>query len=137
MLHAMNDQSAPPSSLLARMRELAPEMRAVRQDIHRHPELAYEEKRTAAIVAERLRAWGIAVHEGIGGTGVVGVLEAGKSSRRIGLRADMDALPIQEASGLPYESVHRGCASRSRAASTDASTSSSSLPKRARRGHGR
>jgi len=62
MLHAMNDQSAPPSSLLARMRELAPEMRAVRQDIHRHPELAYEEKRTAAIVAERLRAWGIAVH---------------------------------------------------------------------------
>jgi amidohydrolase len=110
MLHAMNDQSAPPSSLLARMRELAPEMRAVRQDIHRHPELAYEEKRTAGIVAERLRAWGIAVHEGIGGTGVVGVLEAGKSSRRIGLRADMDALPIQEASGLPYESVNRGCA---------------------------
>jgi hippurate hydrolase len=92
------------------MRELAPEMSALRQDIHRHPELAYEEKRTAALVAERLRAWGIAVHEGIGGTGVVGVLEAGKSSRRIGLRADMDALPILEASGLPYESVHRGCA---------------------------
>jgi hippurate hydrolase len=106
----MNELSAPHSPLLARMRELAPEMRAVRQDIHRHPELAYEEKRTAAIVAERLRAWGIAVHEGIGGTGVVGVLQAGKSSRRIGLRADMDALPIQEASGLPYESVHRGCA---------------------------
>ena len=110
MLSAMNDLPAPASPLLARMRSLAPEMCAVRQDIHRHPELAYEEKRTAAIVAERLRAWGIAVHEGIGGTGVVGVLEAGNSSRRIGLRADMDALPIQEASGLPYESVHRGCA---------------------------
>ncbi|HSW84623.1 MAG TPA: M20 aminoacylase family protein [Usitatibacter sp.] len=106
----MNELSAPPSPLLARMHELAPEMRAVRQDIHRHPELAYEEKRTAAIVSERLRAWGIEVHEGIGGTGVVGVLEAGKSSRRIGLRADMDALPIHETSGLPYESVHRGCA---------------------------
>ena len=110
MLEAMNELSAPPSPLLARMRELAPEMRAIRQDIHRHPELAYQEKRTAAIVAERLRAWGIEAHEAIGGTGVVGVLEAGKSSRRIGLRADMDALPIQEASGLPYESVHRGCA---------------------------
>jgi hippurate hydrolase len=96
--------------LLMRMQELAPEMRAIRQDIHRHPELAYGEKRTAAIVAERLRAWGIAVHEGIGGTGVVGVLENGKSARAVGLRADMDALPIHEASGLPYESVHAGCA---------------------------
>ena len=100
----------PPSPVLARMLELAPEMRAIRQDIHRHPELAYEEKRTAAIVAERLRGWGIPVHEGIGGTGVVGVVESGKSSRSIGLRADMDALPIHEASGLPYESVHPGCA---------------------------
>jgi amidohydrolase len=103
----MNDRPAP-SALLTRMHELAPEMRAIRQDIHRHPELAYEEKRTAAIVAERLRAWGIAVHEGIGGTGVVGVLGNGKSTRAIGLRADMDALPIHEKSGLPYESVHQG-----------------------------
>ena len=98
------------SEIITRMLELAPEMRAIRQDIHRHPELAYEEKRTAAIVAERLRAWGIAVHEGIGGTGVVGVLDSGKSPRAIGLRADMDALPIHEKSGLPYESVHKGCA---------------------------
>jgi len=97
-------------NLMARMHELAPEMREIRQDIHRHPELAYEEKRTAAIVAERLRAWGIEVHEGIGGTGVVGVLRNGNSRRAIGLRADMDALPIHEASGLPYESVNRGCA---------------------------
>jgi hippurate hydrolase len=98
------------NGIIARMAELAPEMQAIRQDIHRHPELAYEEKRTAAIVAERLRGWGIATHEGVGGTGVIGVLEAGKSGRAIGLRADMDALPIQEKSGLPYESVHAGCA---------------------------
>ena len=98
------------SPLMARMLELGAEMRAIRQDIHRHPELAYEEKRTAGIVAARLRDWGIEVHEGIGGTGVVGVIGAGKSARSIGLRADMDALPIHESSGLPYESVHAGCA---------------------------
>jgi len=108
MLRRMKDHS--PSPLVARMLELAPEMRAIRQDIHRHPELAYEERRTAGIVAGRLRDWGIEVHEGIGGTGVVGVLGSGKSSRSIGLRADMDALPIHEASGLAYESVHKGCA---------------------------
>ena len=102
----MNDRSA--AQLLERMHELAPEMREIRQDIHRHPELAYEEKRTAAVVAQRLRAWGVAVHEGIGGTGVVGVLEAGSSARTVGLRADMDALPIHERSGLAYESVHQG-----------------------------
>ncbi|MEP7070365.1 MAG: amidohydrolase, partial [Usitatibacter sp.] len=102
----MNDSSA--AQLLERMHELAPEMREIRQDIHRHPELAYEEKRTAAVVAQRLRAWGVAVHEGIGGTGVVGVLEAGRSARTVGLRADMDALPIHERSGLAYESVHQG-----------------------------
>jgi hippurate hydrolase len=96
------------SPLMARMLELAPELRAFRQDIHRHPELAYEEKRTAALVAARLREWGIDTHENIGGTGVVGVLQAGSSKRAIGLRADMDALPIHEATGLPYESVHRG-----------------------------
>src|SRR5919201_361196 len=101
----MNEPSSA-SALLARMLELAPEMRLLRRDIHRHPELAYEEKRTPAIVAERLRAWGIAVHEGLGGTGVVGVVEGGKSGRAIGLRADMDALPIHEKSGMHYESVH-------------------------------
>jgi len=95
---------------MARMLELAAEMRVIRQDIHRHPELAYQEKRTAAIVAARLREWGIETHENIGGTGVVGVLRAGSSTRAIGLRADMDALPIHEATGLPYESVHKGCA---------------------------
>lgn len=108
----MNDLSSrcASSPLMGRMLELASEMRTIRQDIHRHPELAYEEKRTAAIVAARLREWGIETHEHIGGTGVVGVLQAGSSKRAIGLRADMDALPIREATGLPYESVHQGLA---------------------------
>jgi hippurate hydrolase len=98
------------NDLMPRMLALAPELAAIRQDIHRHPELAYEEKRTAALVAARLRAWGIETHENIGGTGVVGVLQAGSSKRTIGLRADMDALPIHESTGLFYESVHKGLA---------------------------
>lgn len=98
------------SSLLAAMATWAAEMRDIRHDIHRHPELAYTEKRTAALVADRLRAWGIPVHEGIGKTGVVGVLQAGTSARAIGLRADMDALPIHENSGLVHASVHQGIA---------------------------
>lgn len=85
-------------------------MRAVRHDLHRHPELAYGEKRTAALVAKLLRQWGIEVHEGIGKTGVVGVIGAGSAQRAIGLRADMDALPIHETSGAPYASVHPGVA---------------------------
>jgi hippurate hydrolase len=95
-------------SLRAGISKLADEMRTVRRDIHRHPELAYQERRTAALVAERLRAWGITVHEHIGKTGVVGVLAAGTSERAIGLRADMDALPIVEASGAPHASIHPG-----------------------------
>ena len=98
------------SPLMARILELGEEMRAIRHDIHRHPELAYEEKRTSALVAARLREWGIEVHEGIGGTGVVGVIDGKPGGRSIGLRADMDALPIREATGLPYESVHAGLA---------------------------
>jgi amidohydrolase len=98
------------SPMMARILELAEEMRAIRRDIHRHPELAYEEKRTSALVAARLREWGIEVHEGIGGTGVVGVIAGKAHGRSIGLRADMDALPIREATGLPYESAHAGLA---------------------------
>src|SRR5215213_9663016 len=98
------------SSILAAISELAGEMRAIRHDIHRHPELAYNEWRTAALVAERLRAWGIEVHEGIGKTGLVGVLSAGTSGRAIGLRADMDALPIHESTGAPHASIHPGIA---------------------------
>jgi amidohydrolase len=95
-------------SMLAVMSNLAEEMRAIRHDIHRHPELGFKESRTSALVAERLRAWGIPVHERIGKTGLVGVLSAGTSERAIGLRADMDALPINETSGAPHTSIHQG-----------------------------
>jgi amidohydrolase len=96
------------SPLLAAMSKLAQEMRAVRHDIHRHPELGFNEWRTSALVAERLRGWGVTVHERIGKTGLVGVLSAGTSDRAIGLRADMDALPIRETSGAPHASTHQG-----------------------------
>jgi len=96
--------------LLAAMAAWAAEMRDIRHDIHRHPELAFTERRTAALVADRLRAMGIPVHEGIGKTGVVGVIQAGSSDRAIGLRADMDALPIHENSGSAHASVHQGIA---------------------------
>lgn len=98
------------TDLLARIAAIAAEFRAIRQDIHRHPEIAFNEQRTAGIVARLLRGWGIETHEGLGKTGVVGVLKAGDSGRSIGLRADMDALPIHEASGLAYASVHDGAA---------------------------
>ena len=81
---------------------------SLRRDIHRHPELAFAEHRTAALVAERLEAWGYAVERGIGGTGVVGTLTRGRRTKRLGIRADMDALPIAEATGLPYASSHAG-----------------------------
>ena len=79
-----------------------------RRDIHAHPELGFEEQRTADVVAKKLAEFGCEVFRGIGRTGVVGRLRAGASSRSIGLRADMDALPIQEATNLPYRSRHEG-----------------------------
>ena len=79
-----------------------------RRDIHAHPELGFEESRTAAIVAEKLRQFGCEVHAGIGRTGVVGVLRAGNGSRKIGLRAGMDALPIHEANAFEHRSTHAG-----------------------------
>jgi hippurate hydrolase len=80
----------------------------LRRDIHRHPELAFEEHRTAELVASRLEAWGYSVHRGLGGTGVVGTLKRGNSQRRLGLRADMDALPIQETTGVEWASSKPG-----------------------------
>lgn len=80
----------------------------LRRDIHRHPELGFKEFRTSDLVAERLSSWGYDVTRGLGGTGVVGQLRRGTGSKRLGLRADMDALPIQEATGLPHASVHAG-----------------------------
>ena len=81
---------------------------ALRRDIHAHPELGFEEHRTASLVAERLRQWGIEVHTGIAGTGVVGVLRQGNGPRSIGLRADLDALPLQEENHFPHRSTHDG-----------------------------
>jgi amidohydrolase len=77
------------------------------RDVHRHPELSHEEHRTAALVADRLRGAGFEVHEGVGGTGVVGVLRNGDGPAVL-LRADMDALPVREATGLPYASEATG-----------------------------
>ncbi|MEX3638177.1 M20 aminoacylase family protein [Paraburkholderia sp. BR14320] len=84
--------------------EIEEEMIALRHSIHAHPELAYEEFATGDLVAERLREWGYSVHRGMGQTGVVGQLKLGNGTRRLGLRADMDALPIHETTGLPYAS---------------------------------
>ena len=80
----------------------------LRRDIHRHPELAFEERRTAALVGDKQEAWGYAVERGVGGTGVVGRLVRGRGTRRLGLRADMDALPIHEASGAEWASPRPG-----------------------------
>ncbi len=84
------------------------ELTELRRDIHAHPELGLEEHRTAELVAQRLEQWGVEVHRGVGGTGVVGVLRNGNGHGRIGLRADMDALPITEATNLPYASGTSG-----------------------------
>jgi amidohydrolase len=86
----------------------APEMIALRRQIHAHPELRYEEVMTADLVASQLERWGIPVHRGLGGTGVVGTLRAGTSTRAIGLRADMDALPVQERNTFAHASRHPG-----------------------------
>jgi hippurate hydrolase len=84
------------------------ELSAIRRDIHAHPETAYEEFRTSGVVAEKLEAWGLEVHRGLGGTGVVGSLRVGKSPRAIGLRADMDALPLQEYNKFEHRSQNNG-----------------------------
>lgn len=95
-------------SLLDRVRRSQQELAAIRHDIHAHPELGMEEHRTSELVARKLEEWGIEVHRGVGGTGVVGVLRSGNGLTSVGLRADMDALPIQEATGLPYASQNPG-----------------------------
>ena len=79
-----------------------------RRDIHAHPELGFDEDRTADIVAEKLAGFGLEVHRGLGRTGVVGSLRVGNSQQTIGLRADMDALPIIEANSFDYRSTHDG-----------------------------
>ena len=96
------------SYLLDALQARIGEFVALRRDLHQHPELAFEEHRTAALVADKLAGWGYEVTRGIGGTGVVGRLVRGSGTRRLGLRADMDALPIDEASGVAWASAHPG-----------------------------
>jgi hippurate hydrolase len=94
--------------LLHALQARAGEFISLRRDIHQHPELAFEEHRTAALVADKLEAWGYAVERNIGGTGVVGTLVRGHGGKRLGLRADMDALPIVEETGAAWSSVNSG-----------------------------
>ena len=84
------------------------ELQQIRRDLHAHPELCYEEQRTSDIVAAKLTEWGIPVIRGLGLTGVVGIIKSGTSERAIGLRADMDALPMQEINTFPHASKHPG-----------------------------
>ena len=96
-------------SPIDRIKTFADDLVAIRRDFHAHPELGFEEVRTSGIVAQELARYGVTVHRGIGGTGVVGVLEGRTGSgRRIALRADMDALPIEEETNLPYRSTVPG-----------------------------
>jgi len=93
---------------IPRIAEYAADLAAIRQDFHRHPEIGFEEHRTSDKVAGLLEGWGIEVTRGIGGTGVVGMLAGTRPGRRIALRADMDALPMDEKTNLPYASVSPG-----------------------------
>ncbi|MDF3341656.1 amidohydrolase [Mycolicibacterium septicum] len=93
--------------MLAHLPEVRAWQEPLYRDLHQHPELSHQERRTAGLTAARLRESGLTVHEGVGGTGVVGVLSNGDGPRVL-LRADMDALPVTEATGLPYASSEPG-----------------------------
>ena len=88
------------SATLTTMHANADAFTALRRDIHQHPEIGFKEFRTSDLVAERLQRWGYEVTRGLGGTGVVGQLKRGTGTRKLGLRADMDALPIRRDHGL-------------------------------------
>lgn len=90
------------------MRSVISEMTELRRHLHQHPELSLQEHATSKLVAERLTSWGYSVDVGLGGTGVVGSLKTGAGKRSIGIRADMDALPIDEATGSAHSSLEQG-----------------------------
>lgn len=90
------------------IKDASVELAGWRRDLHAHPEMAFEEHRTSGLIAARLASFGIEVHQGLAGTGVVGTLRAGSGRKAIGLRADMDALRIHEQTGLPYGSATPG-----------------------------
>jgi amidohydrolase len=94
--------------LIEAIKDQANAIAELRRDIHAHPELSFEEQRTSDLVASKLSEWGIPIHRGLGKTGVVGIVRNGNSPRAIGLRADMDALPMQEFNSFPHASRHAG-----------------------------
>lgn len=106
---AVDPVKTPAPEIIDLIATYVPELVDIRHDLHRHPEIGFEEVRTSGIVAEKLASWGIEVHRGYGKTGLVGVLHGKHAGNRvIGLRADMDALPMPEETGLPYASVYPG-----------------------------
>jgi hippurate hydrolase len=98
----------PIMTIIAEIASAEAELQAIRRDIHAHPELGYQEERTSEAVAKKLESWGIEVTRGLGKTGVAGVLRKGAGKKTIGLRADMDALPIQELNTFAHASRHPG-----------------------------
>src|SRR5271169_3012548 len=97
------NQAGSPDPALRNLENLLPELEALYEDVHSHPELSMQESRTSALAADHLRAAGFEVTTGVGKTGVVGLLRNGEGPT-VMLRADMDALPVEEATGLPYAS---------------------------------
>ena len=97
-----------PTTLLEPIVAQADAFAAVRRDIHAHPELCFEEQRTSDLVAQMLTDWGIPIHRGLGTTGVVGIIRNGESNRAVGLRADMDGLPVTEFNTFGHASVTKG-----------------------------
>ncbi|NCN71060.1 MAG: amidohydrolase [Betaproteobacteria bacterium] len=95
-------------NLIANIQQQCATMATLRRDLHAHPELCFQEQRTADIVAAKLAEWGIEVHRGLGQTGVVGIIQSGTSERAMGLRADMDALPMTEANTFAHASTYPG-----------------------------
>jgi len=106
----MNAPAEKIQSPVEKIRSYHAELRTLRRDIHAHPELAFQESRTSQLVADQLASWGIEVHRGIAKTGLVGVVKGKKfsSGRAVGLRADMDCLPMHETSSIPHKSTHAG-----------------------------
>src|SRR4051794_34172902 len=94
--------------IIPRVKEFEDELVAIRHDIHAHPEIAFKEFRTSELVATKLKEYGCDVHRGLAGTGVVGTLRKGNNPRAIGLRADMDALPIEESNTFAHASQNKG-----------------------------
>jgi amidohydrolase len=94
--------------LIEPIREQAAALESLRRDLHAHPELGFQEQRTSDLIAATLESWGIPIHRGLGKTGVVGVVRQGSSARAVGLRADIDALPVTERNTFAHASVNRG-----------------------------